>query len=211
MNDGRNGSGWVTAKLLDIIDSGCGLALTTPLEPGSTVLVRGKLGESHAADDRKADVRWCFRRSDGTFRAGLEFRETRSVFEFGQDQIHSIRPNRLDCYEVLQLSPNADRTMISHAYRRLAARYHPDNTETGNSELFIRLSMAYEILKDPEKRASYDAARNLRGESSGKVAGPTPSGANAQKQPDVTNDVKRGSLRPSVGTLRGWNAARGGS
>jgi DnaJ-class molecular chaperone len=176
------------------------------------VLVRGKLGESHAADDRKADVRWCIRRSDGTFRAGLEFRETRSAFEFGRDQIHSIRPDRLDCYEVMQLSPNADRAIISHAYRRLAARYHPDNTETGNSELFIRLSMAYEILKDPEKRARYDATRNLRPESSEKVAAPpTPSGGKARKQPDVRNDVKSGSFRPSVGTLRGWNTARGGS
>jgi DnaJ-class molecular chaperone len=66
----------------------------------------------------------------------------------------SILP--LDCYEVMQISPNANPDAISRVYRMLALRYHPDNAETGNSEKFIRLSEAYQILSDPEKRASYD-------------------------------------------------------
>jgi curved DNA-binding protein CbpA len=63
----------------------------------------------------------------------------------------------MDCYEVLQLSPNADAETIARVYRLLAQRYHPDNTETGNSEMFVRLSEAYEILSNPERRAGYDA------------------------------------------------------
>jgi curved DNA-binding protein CbpA len=51
----------------------------------------------------------------------------------------------------------------------LAFRYHPDNTKTGNSEMFIRLSEAHQILSDPEKRASYDVSRcdttQLRGQN----------------------------------------------
>jgi len=58
----------------------------------------------------------------------------------------------LDCYKVLQLSPNADAATISRVYRMLAFRYHPDNTETGNHELFIRVSQAYQILSGPESR-----------------------------------------------------------
>jgi curved DNA-binding protein CbpA len=53
----------------------------------------------------------------------------------------------------MQLSPNADAETVSRVYRLLAFRYHPDNKETGNSEMFLRLSEAHEILSDPEKRA----------------------------------------------------------
>ncbi len=69
---------------------------------------------------------------------------------------NTINPDTLDCYEVMQLSPNADADTIARVYRMLALRYHPDNTETGNSEMFVRLSEAHQILSDPEKRASYD-------------------------------------------------------
>jgi curved DNA-binding protein CbpA len=57
----------------------------------------------------------------------------------------------------MELSPNAGPDTISRVYRMLALRYHPDNTETGNNEMFVRLSEAHRILSDPEQRASYDA------------------------------------------------------
>ena len=137
MKDGVNGPHWVTGDLVDIIDSGCGLALPAPLTPGSTVLVRGKWSQNRAADQSKAGVRWCVRRTDGTFRAGLQFVPD-------EERTNSRNPDKLDCYEVMQLSPHADRNIISHVYRMLALRYHPDNAETGNSEKFIRLSKAYQ-------------------------------------------------------------------
>jgi curved DNA-binding protein CbpA len=40
----------------------------------------------------------------------------------------------------------------------LAARYHPDNPETGNTDQFVLLQKAYQVLSDPEARAQYDAA-----------------------------------------------------
>lgn len=171
---------WVAASLVDIIDTGCGLALTAPLQPGSTVVVRGGLGP--AAGQGIAGVRWCVARTDGTYRAGLEFLGHSAVSQNDDDQ------QTLDCYRVLQLSPHADRSMISRAYRKLALRYHPDNAETGNSEMFLRLSRAYQILIDPEKRARYD--RTHRGEHAPAPAAPAWNG-----------------FRPSAGTLRGWDAA----
>jgi curved DNA-binding protein len=62
----------------------------------------------------------------------------------------------VDHYEVLQLSPNADRETIERVFRILAKRYHPDNGETGANGKFLRLVEAHRVLSDPEKRAAYD-------------------------------------------------------
>lgn len=62
----------------------------------------------------------------------------------------------LDHYEVLQISPNADRETIERVFRHLANRYHPDNLESGNADKFTELVNAYSVLSDPEKRAQYD-------------------------------------------------------
>jgi curved DNA-binding protein len=63
----------------------------------------------------------------------------------------------VDYYELMQISPNAEVETIQRVYRMLAARYHPDNTNTGDMERFLRLNEGYQILSDPEARAEYDA------------------------------------------------------
>jgi curved DNA-binding protein len=82
----------------------------------------------------------------------------------------------VDHYEVLQISPNADTETLRRVYRVQAQRFHPDNLETGDAETFRRISDAYEILSDPEQRASYD--RELRQarkrEANGTVESPPP-------------------------------------
>jgi len=62
----------------------------------------------------------------------------------------------IDCYEVLQVSPNADSETIERVYRFLAKRHHPDNLQTGDAERFRLIIHAYQIVRDPEKRAAYD-------------------------------------------------------
>jgi curved DNA-binding protein CbpA len=62
----------------------------------------------------------------------------------------------VDYYETLQISPNADLDTIHRVYRILAQRFHPDNVETGDTEMFRALTDAYRILSDPEKRAAFD-------------------------------------------------------
>jgi curved DNA-binding protein CbpA len=57
----------------------------------------------------------------------------------------------------LQLSPNADTDTINRVFRLLAARYHPDNAETGDPEIFRKLAEAHSALVDPQRRAAYDA------------------------------------------------------
>ncbi len=59
-------------------------------------------------------------------------------------------------YEFLQISPNAEAETVHRVYRFLAVRLHPDNPETGDTEKFILLQKAYEVLSNPERRAEYD-------------------------------------------------------
>jgi hypothetical protein len=155
IKDGMGDSRYVIANLVDVIGGGCGLALMTVLQPGSTVVLRGRFGANRTLDYLKAGVKWCIQKTDGTFRVGLEFLDHNcSTFVLDEEIEHSLP----DAYEVMQLSPNADAETISRVYRMFAFRYHPDNQETGNSEMFLRLAEAHEILSDPEKRAHYDAA-----------------------------------------------------
>jgi curved DNA-binding protein CbpA len=63
-----------------------------------------------------------------------------------------------DYYEILQVSPRADRETIERVFRHLAKRYHPDNQDSGNPELFTRIVEANRTLSDPEQRARYDLA-----------------------------------------------------
>src|SRR5579871_4207529 len=62
----------------------------------------------------------------------------------------------LDYYEFLQISPHADMETIHRVYRYLAARFHPDNPETGDPEKFFLLKSAYDVLSDHERRSEYD-------------------------------------------------------
>jgi len=66
--------------------------------------------------------------------------------------------NSVDYYEFLQISPNADHDTIHRVYRFLAARFHPDNPETGDVDTFNMLRTAYDVLSNPEKRNEYDLA-----------------------------------------------------
>lgn len=149
------GTQWATADVTDRSEDAIGISLLKPMKPGSIIVLRGKLGADRSEVELRAKVNWCTEQNDGTFHAGLEFLEKPNVSSGGHLPPADLL--ELDCYEVLQLSPNADAEMIERVYRMLAQRYHPDNRDTGNAELFIQLCEAYRILANPEQRASYDA------------------------------------------------------
>ncbi|WP_109809288.1 molecular chaperone DnaJ [Sphingosinithalassobacter portus] len=64
----------------------------------------------------------------------------------------------VDYYELLGCERTADDATIKTAYRKLAMKYHPDRTGgcTDSEAKFKAVSQAYEVLKDPQKRAAYD-------------------------------------------------------
>jgi curved DNA-binding protein len=62
-----------------------------------------------------------------------------------------------DYYDTLGVARGASAEEIKRAYRKLARKYHPDVSRERNAEdRFKEVQEAYEVLKDPEKRTSYD-------------------------------------------------------
>lgn len=65
-----------------------------------------------------------------------------------------------DYYSILGVAEDADKKSVKAAYRKLARKYHPDVSKHPDAEeKFKETGEAYEVLKDPEKRAEYDALR----------------------------------------------------
>ena len=63
-----------------------------------------------------------------------------------------------DYYQILGVSRDASKEDIKRAYRRLARKYHPDVSKEPNAEArFKEINEANEVLKDPERRRTYDA------------------------------------------------------
>src|SRR5574344_1155617 len=76
-----------------------------------------------------------------------------AIFFYGQNKMA-----KRDYYEVLGVDKSADKDTIKKAYRKVAIKYHPDRNP-GNKEAedkFKEAAEAYEVLRDPDKRARYD-------------------------------------------------------
>lgn len=62
-----------------------------------------------------------------------------------------------DYYKIMGVDRNATQDDIRRAYRKLARKYHPDVSKEPDAQgKFQEMQEAYEVLKDPEKRAAYD-------------------------------------------------------
>ena len=79
----------------------------------------------------------------------------------------------VDFYELLEVERTADEKTIKSSYRRLAMECHPDrNPGCEKSEAkFKAISVAYDVLKDPQKRAAYDRYGHAAFQNGGGGAG----------------------------------------
>jgi curved DNA-binding protein CbpA len=92
------------------------------------------------------------------------------------------RLDAFDHYELLGVARDADRKTIKRAYFRLAGQLHPDRyfgKKLGSYKarlhaLFGKVTLAYETLAAPDRRAAYDASLPPRARGSGAPAAPAP-------------------------------------
>lgn len=83
-----------------------------------------------------------------------------------------------DYYELLGVAKGASEDELKKAYRKKAVQYHPDKNP-GNKEAeekFKKISEAYDVLKDPQKRAAYDryGHKAFQGSGTGYAGGHDP-------------------------------------
>ncbi|WP_412057234.1 molecular chaperone DnaJ [Bartonella sp. DGB2] len=80
---------------------------------------------------------------------------------------------KVDYYEMLGVSRDCDEKTLKSAFRKLAMRYHPDrNPDDKEAEhKFKEIGEAYEVLKDPQKRAAYDRYGHAAFENGGRGNG----------------------------------------
>ena len=150
----------LSARIVDKSKHKIELEMPCPLQPGTLVEIDGdlRMSDGHPVRSRSVRVLWCSPAQDGKYYTGFSFEETAAGAEaIPQD---TAEGSEEDHYEVLQLSPNADSETIQRVFRIMAQRYHPDNLQTGNVDLFRKVKHSYDVLIDPDKRASYDARRN---------------------------------------------------
>ncbi|HET7758258.1 MAG TPA: DnaJ C-terminal domain-containing protein [Steroidobacteraceae bacterium] len=102
-----------------------------------------------------------------------------------------------DYYQILGVPRGGTAEQIKAAYRRLARRFHPDVSKEANAEArFKEMQEAYEVLRDPEKRAAYD-----------QLGSDWKSGQTFRPPPDWGSGFEFGGAAP--GARAGWG--RGGA
>lgn len=111
----------------------------------------------------------------------------------------------LDFYELLEVERSADDGAIKSSYRKLAMKFHPDkNPGCKDSEArFKAISEAYDILKDPQKRAAYDQYGKAAFQNGGGGGGPQDFGGFSDIFDNIFGEFMGGGRGRQRGPQRG--------
>lgn len=118
--------------------------------------------------------------------------------------------NSDDYYRVLGVDKSASEKDIAKAYKKAALKWHPDKNPDGNTEdQFKKVTEAYEVLSDKEKRRTYDqfGKQALNG-----AAGPNMNGGGRQMNFQDAEQIFKAFFGPSGGIFEdfGGGPGRGG-
>jgi curved DNA-binding protein CbpA len=96
-----------------------------------------------------------------------------------------------DYYALLGVLPSVDTSVLQAVYRVLVKKYHPDtgNDPDGKGSAFIEIQQAYEILRDPVRRATYDKLRAEQKEQTGRYDQATEDSATRSEAREVADEA----------------------
>ena len=119
-----------------------------------------------------------------------------------------------DFYEVLGVQKGADEKALKSAYRNQAKKFHPDANpgDKAAEAKFKEISEAYDVLKDPQKKAAYDRFGHQAFEGGGAGRGPAGAGFGPEfnsSMSDIFEDLF-GDFMGGQGGQRGGGRQRGG-
>ncbi len=115
-----------------------------------------------------------------------------------------------DPYKVLQVDSEAEDEVIQAAYRRLAQKYHPDvATGPEAAARMAAINVAWEVLRDPGRRAAFDLARRLERRTAERRAdaGAPPSAA-APAPAAAPGPPRTSGSRPPEAVSSDWSSGR---
>lgn len=135
-------------RIFDSSRTGVGVASPQPLGVSSCLILRAPGIDMVAL----AKVRNCiWRRTQ--YHLGIEFVEKASI----KPRNPAAEP---DHHELLRAGVTGDAERLDRVYRALAFRYHPDNGDSGDSEIFLRISETYRILSVSKPRQEREIAKH---------------------------------------------------
>ncbi len=110
-----------------------------------------------------------------------------------------------DYYETLGVQRNAGESDLKSAFRKMAKEFHPDRNpgDSTAEQKFRDVSEAYEVLKDPQKRAAYDQYGHAAFEQGGGRGGP--GGGFGPEFADSMSDIFENLFGDFMGQRRGGN------
>ena len=106
--------------------------------------------------------------------------------------LSTMTTERPDLYAILGVPPSATQAQISHAYRALLRRHHPDTRATsdesdtpGSDTTLQQVIAAYTVLHDPARRAAYDRQARPREHPAHRRAHQPPNHSDTYDQPPI--------------------------
>jgi molecular chaperone DnaJ len=106
-----------------------------------------------------------------------------------------------DLYSTLGVPQDATSEDITRAYRRLAREHHPDANPAGDARRFSGITDAYDVLRDPGRRGTYDRTHRARAEAAHAASAvriPVRRARSPSAEPSRTPTGPAGAVAPAV-------------